>query len=210
MGKKKNSSVPYYSKWRDFLDKFHVYGGLFISVYLIILGISSLHMQHHFQLPEGSSVKSWEKEINMPEILDNQAYKLAVRDSLGLFGGTPWWEDYRDDNGVHHFMITRPGKKYWVEVPTDNNIFKIEESRTGFLNVAMALHGLTGGELKGPVFIRVWKFFGQIMNIVFFIVLCITVYFWFIRSFKTYRGWIFAGSFVFSAIIILIFIWLVG
>ena len=196
--------------WRDFLDKVHAYGGLFIAVYLILLGISSLQMQHHFYEAKGGAKKLWQQEINMPEIENNQDYKLAVRDSLGLFGHAPWWEDYKDDNGVHHFMLTRPGKQYWVEVPTKGNVFKIEEARTGFFNVFMALHGLTGGGLQGPGFIKVWKFFGQIMNVVFLIVLAITVYFWYERSFLTYKGWVFAGGFIFSAIIILSFIWLIG
>ncbi len=205
--KRSNSLIE---KWRDLLDKFHVYGGLFIAGYLIILGISSLHYQHHFNLSENESKKLWQQDIRMPVIEDNLAYKLAVRDSLGLFGYTPWWEDYKDDNGIHHFMITRPGKKYWVEVPAGGTTFKVEETRTGFLDVVMALHGLTGGELKGPVFISVWKAVAQIMNVVFLLVLCITVYFWFIRSFRTYRGWLFAGLFASVSLIILAFIWLIG
>lgn len=211
MGKEKKSNSLKNFDWRNLLDKIHVYGGLFITVYLLILGISSLNMQHHFiNLREGKSKKLWEQKINMPVIENQQNYKQAVKDSLGLYGGTPWWEDYKDDNGIHHFLISRPGKKYWVEVPANGNVFKIEESHTGLLNVAMVLHGLTGGMREGPGFVKIWKFFGQIMNIVFFIAICITVYFWFERSFRTYRGWTIAGGFIFSAIIILVFIWLIG
>lgn len=195
--------------WRNLLDKLHVYGGLFIAVYLIMMGISSIYFQHHISYSENDSEVTWEQRINLP-IENNQEFKLAVRDSLGLFGHTPWWEDYKDDAGIHHFMITRPGKKYWVEVPLNGNLYKIKESRTSFLSVFNSLHGLTSGELKGPFFIFVWKIIAQIMNIVFLIVLCITIYYWWHRSFRSYNGWLIAGSFILFSFIILGFIWVAG
>lgn len=212
MEKEQKRTASNNGKWRNFLDKFHVYGGLFISFYLVILGLSSLQYQHHFKLPENDSKKFWEQKIDMPGIEDNQAYKLAIRDSLGLFGHAPWWEDYKDNNSVHHFMITRPGKSYWVEVPTHNNVFKITESHNSFISVIMALHGLTGGggALNGPMFIFIWKIIAQIMNVVFLMMLIITVYFWYERSFSQNKGWIFAGTFAFTSILILFFIWLIG
>lgn len=197
-------------EWRALLDKIHVYGGLFIVAYLIMLGLSSLQYQHHFDIPEREPYKTWTQNIDMPELEGKQEYKLAVRDSLDLFGYTPWWKDYRDDAGVHHFMITRPGKQYWVEVPAEGNVFKIDEIRSSFISVVFALHGLTGGALEGPWFISLWKFVAQIMNVVFLAVLIITVYFWYDRSFYTYKGWIFAGTFAFVSLLTLVFIWLVG
>ena len=198
-------------RWINFLDKLHVYSGLFLAGYLLILGISALNDQHHFlKPPEGGNEKLWSQEINMPAIEDNLEYKNAVKDSLGLFGNCPWWQDYKDDNGVHHFMITRPGKIYWVEVPVSGNLYKMKETRSGYLNVFMALHGLTGGGLKGPVFIKIWKFLAQIMNLLFLAILIISVYFWYSRSFVKNKGWIFSGAFVGFSILLLILIWLVG
>ena len=201
------------SRWRDFIDKLHVYGGLLISGYLVLLGLSSLQYQHHFPLPENNSEKLWQQRFNMPQIENNQAYKLAVRDSLGLFGHTPWWQDYRDVNGVHHFMITRPGKSYWVEVPTEDDVFKIKETRAGFLSVILALHGLTGGGgvvMNPPTFVFIWKIIAQVMNVLFLIILFITIYFWYERSFRKSWGWIFAGIFTLTFLTILSFIWLIG
>lgn len=195
--------------WRDLLDKVHVYGGLFIALYLIIIGLSSLQFQHHFNLPEGNTGKTWWQQINMPVIEDNREYKLAVRDSLGLFGYTPWWQDYTDKKGIHHFKITRPGKSYWVEVQPESKLYRVNESRD-IIGAVLALHGLTGGALEGPAFIKVWKFFAQIMNVVFLIVISITLYFWYERSFQSFKGWILAGTIAFISILALLFIWLVG
>jgi len=197
-------------KWWNFLDKFHVYGGLFIAGYLIILGISSIQYQHHFKLPTNDSKKHWEQTIKLSKTNDDSDFKKAVRDSLGLFGYFPWWQDYKDDKGIRHFMISRPGKNYWIEVPVKEDLFKVKESSTGFLSMVMALHSLTGGGLEGPAFIFVWKIISQIMNVVFLFVLITSLYLWYIRSFSNYKGWILAGSFAAFSIIILIFIWMVG
>lgn len=159
------------------MDNFHVYGGLVIAGYLVILGISSIHYQHHFKLPAKNSIKHWEQTIKLPKIDDDLEFKESVMDSLSLFGYLPWWEDYKDDKGIRHFMIARPGKNYWVEVPANEDVFKIEESSTGFLSMVMQLHGLTGGGLEGPAFISVWKFISQIMNVVFLFVLIISILF---------------------------------
>jgi hypothetical protein len=210
MGKMNNSNTFKTISLRNLLDKFHVYGGLFIAGYLIMMGISSIYFQHHISYSENDSAVTWEQKINLPAIDDAQKYKQAVRDSLGLFGHTPWWEDFKDDAGIHHFMISRPGKKYWVEVPEKGNLYKIKESRTSFLSVFNALHGLTNGELKGPFFLSVWKFIAQIMNVVFLIVLCITIYYWWVRSLRSYSGWLIAGSFILLSFIILGSIWLAG
>lgn len=211
--KKKQRKTLKELKWRDLIDKIHVYGGLFISGYLIIVGLSSLQYQHHFNLPENGSEKHWEQKIDMPEIGNKLAYKLAIRDSLGLFGHAPWWQDYKDKKGVHHFMITRPGKSYWIEVPVENNIYKITEKRSSFLSVAMALHGLTGGGdnvMNAPGFIFIWKIIAQVMNVIFLLVLFITVYFWIARSIRKKAGWIFVGTFAVTSLTILLFIWLIG
>ncbi len=210
MGKMENRSAGKKTDWRDLLDQFHVYGGLFIAGYLIMMGISSVYFQHHIGYPENDSEVTWEQKINLPAFDDVQVFKQAVIDSLGLFGHTPWWEDYKDDAGIHHFMISRPGKKYWVEVPEKGNLYKIKESRASFLSVFNALHGLTGGELKGPFFLSAWKFIALVMNILFLIILCITVYYWWVRSIRSYSGWLVAGSFIVLLFIILGAIWFAG
>lgn len=133
------------SNWRKFLNKFHIYGGLLTAGFLLTFGFSAIQHQHHFKLPQPKRVKHWKKEFKVPQVEDHLEFKLAVRDSLGLYGHAPWWEDYTDSLGVKHFMITRPGKRYWVTVPGDNNVWEVAESRTGFLEVLNAIHPLSAG-----------------------------------------------------------------
>ena len=201
------------SKWRKFLNKFHIYGGLLITGFLIAFGFSALQHQHHFKLPKSDRVKHWEKNFSPPAVEDHHAFKFAVRDSLGLFGHAPWWEDYTDSLGVNHFMISRPGKQYWVTVPLENDVFKVAESRTGFLEVLNAIHPLSAGMQNhgySPKFLLAWRIIAECFALVFLMVLIISVHFWYNRSFKDNRSWIIISLFASFTFILIISAWLVG
>jgi hypothetical protein len=201
-------------KRRNFLNKFHVYGGLFTAGFLISFSYSAFYHQHHLKYPKpGDKITHWEQQLTIPDIPDKLAFKLAVRDSMGLFGHAPWWEDYNDSLGIHHFMIARPGKKYWITVPEQGNIFKVEEVRTGFWDVLFQLHPLSGGMSghgKGPFFIKAWRMISFPMALVLFGVMLITIHFWYARSFHKRRSWIIVGVIASFPFILIIFIWLVG
>lgn len=201
-------------KWRGFLTRFHVYGGLLTAGFLIAFSYSAFYHQHHLKFPkQGSKTSQWEQELSIPDIPDAKDYKMAVRDSLGLFGYTPWWEDYRDSLDIHHFMISRPGKQYWVTVPEKGNIYQIKEVRTGFWNVLVMLHPLSGGMRghgKGPFFIKAWKISALLLSLVLLGVMIISIHFWLTRSFNKRRSWFIVGAMTLFPIILMIFIWLVG
>ncbi len=203
-----------HQKWKQFLGKFHVYGGLLTAGFLIAFSYSAFVHQHHPKFPkQGTKTVQWEQELNIPDISGKREYKMAVRDSLGLFGYTPWWEDYRDSLGIHHFMLSRPGKKYWVTVPEKGNVYKIDEVRSGFWDVINQLHPLSGGMRghgDGPLFIQAWKIVSLLLALVLLGVMIITIHFWYSRSFKKRRSWFIVGAMFLFPVILIIFIWLVG
>jgi hypothetical protein len=201
-------------KWRSFLNKFHVYGGLFSVGFLITFGISAFYHQHHPKFPKpGDKTTYWEASFTTPQITENIDFKKAIRDSLGLFGHTPWWEDYHDSLGVHHFSIARPGKRYWITVPLQDDVYKVKEIRMGPWPVLIALHPLAAGMMnhgKGPFFIKTWRIVSVPMALVLFCVILITIHYWYVRSFRKRRSWIIVGAIASFPVILLIFIWLVG
>ena len=201
-------------KWRNFLNKFHVYGGLFSVGFLIAFSISAFYHQHHPKFPKpGDKTAYWEQSIMVPDIPDNLDFKFAVRDSLGLFGHAPWWEDYHDNSGVHHFLINRPGKKYWITVPDKGHVYKVEEVRTGIWPVFIALHYLASGMQnvgEKPFFIKAWRIISLPMALVVLGVVIITIHFWRVRSFRKKRSWIIVGAIATIPIILFIFIWVLG
>ncbi len=202
------------SRLRGFLSKWHVYGGLLTVGFLIAFSYSAFYHQHHPKFPkEGTRKTNWEQRLTIPEIEDPLEYKLAVRDSMGLFGHAPWWEDYHDSLGVHHFMIVRPGKNYWITVPTEGDLFMVEEIRTGFWNVLIQLHPLAAGMQghgNGPLFIKAWRYISFPMALVMLSVIIITIHLWYVRSFKKSRSWLFVATVALFPTILIVFIWLVG
>ena len=191
-----------------------MYGGLFTVGFLIIFSISAFYHQHHLKFPKpGDKTSYWEASFITPEITENIEFKQAIRDSLGLFGHVPWWEDFHDSLGVHHFMITRPGKYYWITVPLDDDVYKVKEIRTGPWIVLIALHWLAAGMRghgKGPFFLKAWRIISLPMALVLLCAMIITIHLWYVRSFKKTKSWIIAGAIASFPIILLIFIWLVG
>jgi hypothetical protein len=202
-------------KWHSFLSNFHVYGGLFSVGILIAFSYSAFVHQHHpkFAEPRIKNSINWEAQIKVPEIEDSVKYKEAVRDSLGLFGHAPSWQDYKDSLGIHHFKIARPGKQYWITVPLEGARFQVSESRTGFLNLLSQLHPLSAGMQNAgnvPVFTNIWRIVMVPMSLVLLLVVILSIYFWLKKSIKKRRAWIVVGTVAFIPLLLFILIWLVG
>ena len=201
-------------KWKSFLNRFHVYGGLFSVGFLIVFSISAFYHQHHPKFPKpGDKTRFWEVSLAIPEITDSLEFKRAVRNLLGLFGYVPWWDDYHDSLGIHHFMITRPGKQYWITVPLHDDVYQVKEIVKGPWPVLIALHPLTAGMRghgNGPFFIKTWRIISLPMALVVLCITLITIHLWYIRSFRKRKSWILVGAIASFPVILLIFIWLVG
>jgi hypothetical protein len=194
----------------SFLNLLHVYGGLALSFYVIALGISSLQFQHRFvEFQPGKRVVSWEQSIDLPHIEDKDLLKAAIRDSLQLNGYLPWWKEYTDSTGIYHFMISRPGKQYWVTIPEAYNRVLVEESRMPFLSVVFALHPLTGG-FNGPGFAKIWRIISEIMSVLLLVIIVLSIQQWYAQSFSKKRSWIIVSALTSISILLIILVWLVG
>jgi len=194
----------------SFLRKLHVYGGLALSFYVIALGISSLQFQHRFiEFQPGKKVGSWEQSIDLPQIEDKDQLKAAIRDSLKLNGYLPWWKEYTDSTGIYHFMISRPGKQYWVTIPEGYNRVLVEESRMPFLSVVFALHPLTAG-FKGPGFAKIWRIVSEIMSVLLLVIIALSIQIWYAQSFSKKRSWIIVAALTSFSILLIFLVWLVG
>ena len=157
------------------LKKLHVFGGLTLSFYVITLGISSLQFQHRFvEFQPGKKVVHWEQKLELPLVEDKDQLKADIRDSLQLNGYLPWWKEYTDSTGIYHFMISRPGKQYWVTIPEEYDRVLVEESRMPFLSVVFALHPLTAG-FKGPGFALIWRIVSEIMSVLLLVIIVLTI-----------------------------------
>jgi len=197
-------------KQNHFLRKLHVYGGLALSFYVISLGISSLQFQHHFiEFEPSKKVVAWEQKFELPAMDEKAILKAAIRDSLRLNGYLPWWEEYTDSTGIYHFLISRPGKQYWITVQEGSEGVLVEESRMPFLSVVFALHPLTAG-FKGPGFALAWRIISEIMSVLLLVIMVLTIQLWYAHSFSGMRSWILVSGLSLFAILLIIMAWLVG
>lgn len=162
---------------QSFLQKIHIYGGLACFWYLIILGISSLQFNHHFEFmrQQGDSIK-WQRQVSIVDpVRDNLKLAEAIRDSLNLMGWPLPWEMWRDSTHLY-FAMEQPAKRYFIKYTFTSNTANIVETNKGFWHVFNSLHG-AGAVPNGP-FTTLWQWYTRatVITLILSIVTGIYIY----------------------------------
>lgn len=192
-----------------YLYRLHIYGGLFCSVYLFIVGLSALNIQHEF-LPEyeRDTVK-YKENITFDKSLEIDTLAKYISLQLGIVGHLPPW-DYRDDGkGNLSFKIHRPARIYKVDLERNSDVIHINEIHFSSGKVLNTLHKGSIGELDDPM-IKIWAFYAQLATLFGLIAVGTSIYFWFKKSIKSRQEWfivITSGTF---SILYILYIWLIG
>jgi len=162
---------------QSLLQKIHIYGGLACFWYLIILGVSSLHFNHHFKFMEHRSDSIvWERQsLAVDESLDDLQLAEAIRDSLSLMGWPLPWEMWRDSAALH-FAMEQPAKRYFITYNFAGNEVEVIQRSKGFWNVLNALHG-AGSVPNGP-FTTLWQGYTRLTVITVILSIITGVYIW--------------------------------
>jgi len=195
--------------WNRWLQKLHIYAGLYATPFMILMGLSALFFNHEALLNPDKVAKSreWSAQMNLPKSLSNEVTWDTVKTQLNIYGYVPFWLHYKDEQGDYHFEVHRPGRRYYITIQYDKqNILVVEQVKT-FRQIIGAMHPLIVGGLDKPV-LKFWKIYGQSAAVTALIALLLSVYFWAGRSWKkrSNRLWI-IGGFAFSVLLILS-IWL--
>ena len=141
--------------------KFHLYGGLLCSSYLIIFGLTSLRFNHPGLFPApGDETVTWERQLDIENQDDNLELAQSIRRQLGLMGWTPWWEWDRDDQNNLSFVLSRPAKRYHIDVRADENRVQVREIRMGYWTALMSLHAMM--QLPGSSLIPWWGVYTEL------------------------------------------------
>jgi len=198
---------------RNLLLKFHLYGGLLCSSYLIIFGISSLNFNHHFG-KEGEAKIERVRPLPVRDSGDDGRLCEAIRDSLGLSGWPLPWETYRDEAGNLHFGMVRPGRKYTIHAlfeqeDQEEGELQIEEIHTGLWSVVTGLHGFGGG-LPGSKFMEAWGIYTEVCVWVVLFSAGSGIYLWTSRRSERLAGLIVLGAGSGGALLFMIYVWLWG
>ncbi len=140
---------------RTLLIKLHLYSGLLTSFYLIAFGLSAIILNHKLKVEKKDVTHSWESHVTINDGLNDHDLAENIRNQLGLMGWLPPWENKRDSISFH-FMITHPGRNYYLDVNLKTGGIAVNEAPKGFLEVFQGLHFFNGEVPNAPFFIRTW------------------------------------------------------
>ena len=167
---------------RRLILKIHFYGGLVCFWYLLILGISSLHFNHHFSFMDKSGDPVfWTRQLRLSKTdTTDLVLSETIRDSLTLIGWPLPWETRRDSTGVFHFALEQPAKRYLVDYSVTDHAVRVTETRKGFWRVFNSLHG--SGVVPGAPIMHAWSWYTRITAVVVVFSVFSGIYVWFIGN----------------------------
>ena len=164
-------------KWNS---KIHTYFGLFLLLFIWLLGVSGLLLNHQWDF-----AKSWEKRevinyyktIEISEVRDKQKLVIEIMDKLNLNGSIVNLR-YSSDSLFLNFIATKPGLRYDIQAGlTDGNIL-IKETKLDQWQILRSLHKLRNstqkeqGETYHPIMASIWSLSLDIVS-VGLIVICL-------------------------------------
>ena len=140
---------------KPLLIKLHLYAGLFTSFYLIAFGFSTIVLNHKIRVEKKEVTRTRQARVTVNPKLNDHDLSESIRNQLGLMGWLPPWENKRDSTSFH-FMITHPGRNYYLDVDLHSGELSVAEAPKGFPEVLNALHFFNGEVPNAPFFIRTW------------------------------------------------------
>jgi len=179
--------------------------------YLLIFGLSSLHINHRFSFMEEN--QEWEKLENRKIALettgDDQQLAENIKDSLGIMGWCPWWEQERNESS-YHFKITNFGAEYKIILYDSTSTLEVSRRAKGIGHVFHSLHFLGENIPNGTRIVNSWHYY-QNLTVLFILIAAITGTILFLKRKKERVVGISIAVVSFSlSIILMLYIWLVG
>lgn len=162
---------------QSLLQKIHIYGGLACFWYLVILGVSSLEFNHHFNFmqQQRDSILWQRHSLTVSESQNDIKLAEEIRDSLSLLGWPLPWDMWRDSSAIH-FAMEQPAKRYFITYSFFTNTANIVETRKGFWAVFNSLHG--AGPVPNGSFTTLWQWYTRATVIVGILSIITGLYIW--------------------------------
>lgn len=179
--------------------QWHIYAGLFTTIYLLAFGISSLILNHGWDVENKEVSRSWEKQIKINADLPDPELGNQIRDELGLMGWVVNWETYRDSTSLHT-EVTHLSKTYSIKADLASGFVHVDEIDKGFLATFHGLHFFGGKIPNAPAFLQTWWYFRWITLAVMLVSLALGLVLWIKYSFRRWHlgvfGFLFIGSLI--------------
>ncbi len=195
---------------KNLLQKIHIYGGLLFFPYLLIFGLSTLHINHDFKIfREKQDWTERKMVIDIAEIEDNQQLAESIRDSLGLIGWCPWWTQNRNESRFR-FSIDHFGSEHRISANLGTGEVIVNRRYKGFLSVLHSMHFLGSDVPRANRVINSWQYY-QDFTVFYLIIAIITGIYMFLESKKEKKtGIVILSGFFVASLTFMIYLWLVG
>lgn len=184
------------------LIKWHVYAGLFTSVYILAFAFSSLVLNHGWDLENKEVTDYWETTLQLDTSLENDALSHLIQDSLQIMGWIPYWE-FRRDAEQFKFRVTHFGKDHRITTNLINGRVTVEGVSKGVLATFHGLHFFNGKIPGASIFLRSWAVYQWLTMAVLVISLILGLILWARFNIHKWHLYLFGGLTVVSLIIML-------
>lgn len=192
-----------------FFHGLHIYGGLFCTVFLLIVGVTALNFQHHFLNIGETRTESSTQNIGFDPALDDMALATAVRDSLGIVGHVPPWDFRSDSTDLFSFKVYRPSRRFDITLHRHEPSVEVHEVYFGAGMALDMLHKTIFGELNDTM-LKVWAWYGQSAAVCVLLTILTGIYFWFKKSIRHRRDWFVVLTAGLFSLFFMLFLWLIG
>lgn len=136
---KKREFVQLFAKWNR---KIHMYLGLYFILFLWLFSISGLVMNHPKWFPYKVERSASEKNVTIPDGLEDMDAARHLREQLDLKGEIILRK--QNQQGRLIFMVLRPDKRFTVNVDRETGDAKITEVTPDNAVILGDLHTFTG------------------------------------------------------------------
>lgn len=184
------------------LIKWHVYAGLFTSVYILAFAFSSLVLNHGWDVENKEVTDHWEATIRLDSSLNNDELSEQIRDNLQIMGWIPRWE-FRRDSEEFKFRITHFGKDHRITANLATGKVEVDGISKGILATFHGLHFFNGSIPGASKFLRSWAVYQWLTMAVLVISLILGLILWVRFNFRRWHLYVFGGLTLLSLIIML-------
>ena len=186
-----------------------MFGGVLCAPYLLIFGISSLNYNHKPAFTDNwTDTVSYERPLTATNHEDDKVLAGTVRDSLGMWGWTPWWEYKRDEKNNFRFQVARTGKSYIIHADFEKKEARIEEKAAGYWPVIRDLHALMG--TPGSTLMSAWGVYTDICAAFVLFSIISGVYLWTAKRSERKLGYVLLGAGSGSSLLLMVYLWMWG
>jgi hypothetical protein len=182
-----------------FQHTLHLYGGLFISPFVLVFAISAILLNHTWkpggELPE-SSVRRQEN-IEIRTDLESLPLARQIMEQVGISGEI---EFFRHEPRQKRLVIPvmRPGQRTRITVDVESRTAQIEQRHTGFWDALLYLHKSPGPHLagfRGNWFAtRIWAWLADATACLLLLISASGVYLWALLKTERRTGLIVLGA----------------